>query len=158
MIVYVGCDHAGLDLKLKVMAALPDIQWKDMGTHSADSVDYPDYANQVCREVVQVELQNQKNNLTDSQKGPALGLLICGSGQGMAIRANKFPQIRAALCWNNDIARLSREHNNANILCLSERFTSPDDAVKMIQTFLSTSFAGGRHQQRVDKLSSDTGC
>ncbi|WP_347356407.1 RpiB/LacA/LacB family sugar-phosphate isomerase [Bdellovibrio sp.] len=158
MLVYVGCDHAGLDLKLKVMAALPDIQWKDVGTHSADSVDYPDYADQVSREIVKVDLENKKNNIVDSKQGPALGLLICGSGQGMAIRANKYSHIRAALCWNDDIARLSREHNNANILCLSARFSSPDDAVKMIKTFLSTSFAGGRHQQRVDKLATDTGC
>nr|BFD59629.1 ribose 5-phosphate isomerase B [Bdellovibrio sp. CKG001]BFD63008.1 ribose 5-phosphate isomerase B [Bdellovibrio sp. HM001] len=158
MLVYVGCDHAGLDLKLKVMAALPDIQWKDVGTHNSDSVDYPDYADLVSLEIVKVDLENKKNNIVDSQKGPALGLLICGSGQGMAIRANKYPNIRAALCWSEDIARLSREHNNANILCLSARFSSPDDAVKMIKTFLSTSFAGGRHQQRVDKLASDTGC
>lgn len=158
MIVYVGCDHAGLDLKLKVMAALPDVQWKDMGTHTGDSVDYPDYADQVCKNLVSVEIENQKKQIHDSLNGPAMGILICGSGQGMAIRANKYPQIRAALCWNEDIARLSREHNNANIICLSARFTAPDTAIKMIQTFFKTHFEGGRHQKRVDKLSSDTGC
>lgn len=158
MIVYVGCDHAGLDLKLKVMAALPQVNWKDMGTHNGDSVDYPDYADLVCRNVVQAELENQKNNITDSLEGSAVGILICGSGQGMAIRANKYPHIRAALCWNEDIARLSREHNNANILSLSSRFTSPDLAIRIVNTFLNSKFEGGRHQRRVSKLSGDTGC
>lgn len=156
--VYVGCDHAGLDLKLKVMAALSDVTWKDMGTFNGDSVDYPDYADKVCRNVAQVELENKKANIFDSIEGPAVGILICGSGQGMAIRANKYPQIRAALCWNEDVARLSREHNNANILCLSARFTSPDQATKMINIFLATKFSDGRHRPRVEKLSGDTGC
>ncbi|MNK08088.1 putative sugar phosphate isomerase YwlF [compost metagenome] len=152
MILYVGSDHAGLDLKLKVMAALPDLQWKDMGTFTEDSVDYPDYAALVCQELVQVELQNKEKGLQDSLEGPALGILICGSGQGMAIKANRYKEVRAALCWNEDIARLSREHNNANIICLSERFTSPDLAIKMIKIFLTTKFQGGRHQTRVAKL------
>lgn len=154
MLVYIGCDHAGLDLKLKVMAAFPDIQWKDQGTFSPDSVDYPDYADKVCKEITTVELENKKNNVVDPLKGPAMGLLICGSGQGMAIRANRYPQVRAALCWNEDIARLSREHNNANTLVLSARFTAPDLAEKMVREFFKTSFEGGRHQRRVDKLSS----
>ena len=155
MILYVGSDHAGLDLKLKVMAALPDFQWKDLGPYNGDSVDYPDYANPVCKEIVQVELQNQKSGIQDPLQGPAMGILICGSGQGMAMRANKFKNIRAALCWEEDIAKLSREHNNANILCLSARFTSPDMAVKMIKLFLSTPFEGGRHAKRVAKISAD---
>lgn len=158
MIVYVGCDHAGLDLKLKVMAALPQIEWKDMGTKSVDSVDYPDYADQVCKEIHKVELENHKKKLQDSLQGPAMGLLICGSGQGMAIRANRYKDIRAALCWNEDVTRLSREHNNANILVMGARFVASDLAVKMIETFLKTSFAGGRHQTRVEKLAADTGC
>ncbi|WP_374028656.1 RpiB/LacA/LacB family sugar-phosphate isomerase [Bdellovibrio bacteriovorus] len=153
MVVYTGCDHAGLDLKLKVMAAFPEFQWQDMGTHSGESVDYPDYADQICKKLVQVELQNKSKNITDSADGEALGLLICGSGQGMAIRANRYPEIRAALCWNEDIARLSREHNNANVLCLSARFTSPDQAIKMVRAFFAGKFEGGRHQRRVDKLS-----
>ncbi len=158
MIIYVGCDHAGLELKLQVMAALPDFQWKDMGTFNSDSIDYPDYADKVCKEISRVELENQKNNIEDSQQGSALGLLICGSGQGMAIRANKYKNIRAALCWNEEIVHLSREHNNANILALGARFISAELAVKMIQKFTTTNFAGGRHQLRVKKLSSDTGC
>lgn len=158
MIVYVGCDHAGFELKNKVIESFPDIEWKDMGTHNGDSVDYPDYADLVCKNVTQAELENKKNNVIDSLSGGVMGVLICGSGQGMAIRANKFPQIRAALCWSEEIARLSREHNNANIISLSARSTSVDLAKQMIQIFLSTNFEGGRHQKRVDKLSSDTGC
>lgn len=158
MVVYIGCDHAGLDLKLKVIAAFPDVQWKDMGTHNGDSVDYPDYADLVCKSITLAELENRKNNIVDSLAGGVLGVLICGSGQGMAIRANRYPQIRAALCWNEEIARLAREHNNANIISLSARTTAPELATSMVQTFLTTSFGGGRHQRRVDKLSSDTGC
>ncbi len=158
MIVYIGCDHAGLDLKLKVMAAFPDIEWKDQGTHNGDSVDYPDYADKVCKELTKVEILNEKSGITDSAFGPAMGVLICGSGQGMAIRANRYQHVRAALCWNEDIARLSREHNNANIIALSARFTAPDLAIKMVREFLKTKFEGGRHQKRVAKLATDTGC
>lgn len=158
MKVYIGCDHAGLDLKLKVISGLSEFQWLDQGTTTADSVDYPDYADRVCKEITQIEFQNQKKSIQDSLQGPALGILICGSGQGMAIRANRYPQVRAALCWNEDVARLAREHNNANILVLSARFTSPDLAVKIIKEFFKSSFEGGRHQRRVEKLSTDTGC
>lgn len=158
MVVYIGCDHAGLELKLKVIAAFPQIEWKDMGTHNGDSVDYPDFADLVCRNITQAELQNRQNQITDSLAGGILGVLICGSGQGMAIRANRYPQVRAALCWNEEIARLAREHNNANIISLSARSTEASLAIRMVQVFLSTSFEGGRHQKRVDKLSSDTGC
>jgi ribose 5-phosphate isomerase B len=158
MKLFIGCDHAGLDLKLKVMAAFPEVQWQDQGTFTGDSVDYPDYADKVCSELTKVEIENHKSQISDSLKGSAMGVLICGSGQGMAIRANRYPQIRAALCWNEDIARLSREHNNANILCLSARFTAPDLAIKMLRTFITTSFEGGRHQRRVEKLSTNTSC
>ncbi|WP_413584059.1 RpiB/LacA/LacB family sugar-phosphate isomerase [Bdellovibrio sp. HCB274] len=158
MIIYIGSDHAGLDLKVKVMAALQNVEWQDQGTLTADSVDYPDYADKVCKEMTKVEILNQKSGTVDPIDGPAIGILVCGSGQGMAIRANRYPQIRAALCWNEDIARLSREHNNANILVLSARFTAPDLAIKMVQEFLKTKFQGGRHKTRVDKLATDTGC
>ncbi|MGZ3775414.1 MAG: RpiB/LacA/LacB family sugar-phosphate isomerase [Pseudobdellovibrionaceae bacterium] len=158
MIIYAGCDHAGWDLKQKVIAAFPHIEWKDFGTHNGDSVDYTDYADQVCAKITQTEIENKEKHLIDSMDGQVLGLLICGSGQGMAMRANRYSKVRAALCWNEDIARLAREHNNANVICLSARFTSPDQAIKMVQTFLQTKFEGGRHQRRVDKLSADTGC
>ena len=158
MKIFVGCDHAGFELKQKVMAALPEIEWQDFGTLSKDSVDYPDFANKVCEKITSVEIENKKKNIIDPLEGKVLGLLICGSGQGMAIRANRFPQVRAALCWNEEIVQLSREHNNANILCLGSRFVPAEQAVSMVKVFLQTKFEGGRHQGRVDKLSADTGC
>ena len=158
MRIYVGCDHAGLELKLKVMAAWPEIDWQDMGTHSPDSTDYPDYANKVCEKITEVELSNKKHNIIDPLEGNALGLLVCGSGQGMAIRANRFTQVRAALCWNEDVARLSRQHNNANILSLGSRYVPEELAVKILKVFLETKFEGGRHAKRVEKLSNDTSC
>lgn len=158
MKILVGCDHAGLDLKLKVMAALPEIEWQDLGTYTPDSIDYPDYADKVCEKITAQELDNQKKNITDPLDAATLGLLICGSGQGMAIRANRYPQVRAALCWTEDVAQVSRQHNNANILCLGARFIALDLAVKILKVFLQTKFEGGRHQRRVEKLSADTGC
>lgn len=158
MQVFVGCDHAGLELKLKVMAAFPDLQWQDLGTHSAESIDYPDYADKVCQHVTAQELKNKQNNLVDSLAGESLGLLICGSGQGMAIRANRFPQVRAALCWSTDVVQVARQHNNANVLCLGSRFISAELAVNLLKVFLETKFEGGRHQRRVDKLSNDSHC
>ena len=109
----------------------------DLGTHTDQSVDYPDYANLLCDEVL---------------KNKGLGILICGSGQGMAIRANKFKKIRAALCWSPEIAKLSREHNDANVLCLSGRHIAIETNFNIVETFLNTSFLGGRHLQRVEKL------
>ena len=158
MKIYLGCDHAGFELKQQVMAAFPDIHWQDQGTFSLDSVDYPDFADKVCHAMNTVELENHKNKTEDSLKGSAMGLLICGPGQGMAIRANKYKNIRAALCWNSEVAALSREHNNANILCLGARFLKPEEAFSILKTFLSTSFAGGRHARRVEKMSRDTDC
>lgn len=153
MKIIVGCDHAGLELKLQVMAALDEFQWQDVGTHSKDSTDYPDFADKVCGEIIKAS-----NNKTSD----TLGLLICGSGQGMAIRANRYPEIRAALCWTKEVAQVSREHNNANILCLGSRFTTLNEAIEMVRVFATTSFEGGRHLQRVNKLgqklSTDTGC
>ena len=138
--IFIACDHAGIELKnhfLKRFSALP---FKDLGTFDTASVDYPDYAERLSLEL--------KNHLKDS-----VGILICGSGQGMAIRANRFPFIRAALCWNEEVARLSREHNDANVLCLSGRMIDFTESEKMLQAFLTTPFAGGRHEGRVKKLS-----
>ena len=137
MDLYIACDHAGLPLKEHLIKKLSHINWKDLGTHSTDSVDYPDFADQVATHV---------NN-------ESMGLLICGSGQGMAMRANKYPHIRAALCNTEELAQLSREHNNANVLCLGSRIISTELAEKILTTFLETNFEGGRHQRRVDKVS-----
>jgi len=135
--LYVACDHAGLEMKEHLQKSITELPWNDLGTYSKDSVDYPDFAVKLCP-------------LIDGSA--SLGVLICGSGQGMAIRANRFPHIRAALCWNNEVARLARAHNNANVLCLGGRLIDFKMAEEVLITFLSTAFEGGRHQSRVEKL------
>ncbi len=139
--IYIASDHAGLELKTKVVSELRSARQyevHDLGPQTGDSVDYPDFADLVCKKI----------------QGPSdLGILICGSGQGMAMRANKYSHIRAALCWNPEIAKLSREHNDANILCMGGRVTDHAVCLEMLSVFLKTAFAGGRHLQRVDKVS-----
>jgi len=138
--IYIASDHAGLDLKRHLLSRFQALPWKDLGTNTNDSVDFPDYAAKLC--------EAMKGDLEHS-----CGVLICGSGQGMAMRANRYPFIRAALCWDQQIAELAREHNNANVLCLAGRHTVYPLAEVILDAFLSTPFAGGRHQRRVDKLS-----
>lgn len=143
--ILIACDHAGLDLKNKVLdLKINNISWKDMGTKGSASVDYPDFADLVAGHI---------------QKNPdEKAVLICGSGQGMAMRANKYSNVRAALCFSEELAQLARGHNNANILCLGARFTDFDQAQKIIKIFFDTPFEGGRHQGRVDKLSKNPIC
>ncbi len=138
--IAVGCDHAGFELKehLKEWLQSHGHEVKDFGTHSLDSVDYPDFVHPLASFV--------ENNET------RLGILICGSGNGVAITANKHAGIRAALCWSNEIAALARQHNNANILCVPSRFVSQSLADEMTQTFIATQFEGGRHANRVEKI------
>ena len=138
-IVFIASDHAGLEMKRHLMERHPEIPWKDLGPFNADSVDYPDYAEKLCKEL--------EPHLKDS-----CGVLVCGSGQGMAIRANRFKFIRAALCWNEDIVTMARQHNDANVLCLPGRYVAFPVAEKILNLFLKTPFEGGRHQKRVDKL------
>lgn len=114
------------------------IEVKDYGTFSLDSVDYPDFVHPVANDV--------ENAQAD------LGVLLCGSGNGVAITANKHQGIRAALCWTEEIAALARQHNNANIVCLPVRYTKFEQAEAIVKTFLSAEFEGGRHAQRVDKI------
>lgn len=136
----IASDHGGWKLKEKIKSHLSDIQWIDLGTNSAtQSVDYPDYADLLCHKII-------------PQSNEPQGILICGSGQGMAMRANKFPQIRAALVWNEESSRLAREHNNANILCLGGRLLEENLALNCVKIFLTTDFAGGRHGERIEKL------
>lgn len=137
--IFIASDHAGLELKQHLLADLSQWPFKDLGTLTAESVDYPDYAVKLCREM-------------EAQLKDSCGILICGSGQGMAIRANRFHFIRAAMCWTEEVARLAREHNDANVLCLGGRLIELALAKKITNTFLTTAFAGGRHQARVDKL------
>lgn len=136
----IASDHGGWELKEKIKTQFPEIEWIDFGTSNAtQSVDYPDYADSLCNKI-------------EPQANEPQGILVCGSGQGMCMRANKFPQVRAALVWNEESARLSREHNNANILCLGGRLLPEETAVSCVRAFLTTPFAGGRHLNRIEKV------
>ncbi len=139
--IAIGADHAGYELKehLKKWLELNGFVTKDYGTFSNESADYPDFAHPVA--------------LAVEKKEADLGLLICGSGNGVAITANKHQGIRAAICWKEDLAALAREHNDANILCLPSRHISTELAEKITDRFLNSSFEGGRHARRVDKVS-----
>jgi len=141
MKIAIGGDHAGFTYKEKISQYLKQkgIEVKDFGPYTVDSVDYPDFVHPVANAIADKEFD--------------LGILICGSGNGVAMTANKHQQIRAALCWNTDLAALSRQHNNANIICIPERFVDYDLAQSMVDTFLSSEFEGGRHQNRVNKIS-----
>ena len=137
----IGSDHAGFEYKAKLVNYLRDekgIALRDFGTYSADSVDYPDFAHPVANAV--------------ESKEYAFGILLCGSANGVAIAANKHEHIRAAICWENELASLSRMHNNANILCIPSRFVTLELAIQMVDTFIATAFEGGRHALRVDKI------
>lgn len=136
-----GADHAGYKLKQVIINFLSEHQifYHDYGTFSDKSVDYPDFAHLVAK------------SLIDGNAN--YGILICGSGNGVNMTANKYPGIRAALCWNAEIARLARLHNDANILSLPGRFIEEDEAIKSVIAFLDTDFEGGRHIQRVNKIS-----
>lgn len=139
-IIPIGCDHAGFELKeyLKEYLTEKGYEVKDYGTYSADSTDYPDYAHTVSDFV-----ENNED---------ILGILICGSGNGISMTANKHQGIRCALCWETEIAELARLHNNANIIALPARFISKEAAIEMVDTFFSTEFEGGRHANRVNKI------
>lgn len=140
MKIAIGADHAGFEYKEKIAAYLTvkGIQVQDFGTFSTDSVDFPDFAHPTASAVENSEAE--------------FGILICGSGQGVNMTANKHQGVRSALCWNTDIARLTRQHNNANIIALPARFVALEYAIEMVDTFLSTDFEGGRHEKRVGKI------
>ncbi len=140
--IFIGSDHAGFEVKAKLIKYIEKtkkISAIDKGTYSTESTDYPDYAHAVASEVAQGD--------------NAYGILICGSGNGVCMTANKHDGIRAGLVWEKEIAELIRLHNDANIICLPARFISYRKMISIINTFLSTSFEGGRHQRRVDKIS-----
>ena len=141
MKVAIGCDHAGYDYKATVIRLLKKegVEVIDKGTYSTDSVDYPDFVHPVA-------------NLVESGDAD-LGVLICGSGNGVSMSANKHSGVRAALCWKDEIASLARQHNDANIISIPARFVSAKLARQMVRTFITTEFEGGRHQRRVDKIS-----
>ena len=139
--IAIGADHAGFEYKelLKKWLEKNGYQVRDFGTHSTDSVDYPDFAHPVASAVEKGEYN--------------AGLLICGSANGVAITANKHQGIRAAVCWNEEVAELARNHNNANIVCIPARFVAYEAAERILDRFLHESFEGGRHERRVEKIS-----
>ena len=138
--IAIGSDHAGFELKEKIInwLAQNDVTVADFGCESTESVDYPDYAHFVCASLV-----SEDNDF---------GILICGSGQGVNITANKHVGIRSALCWNAQIAALSRQHNDANILAVPGRFLNEQEIINIVETFINTSFEGGRHANRIQKI------
>jgi ribose 5-phosphate isomerase B len=139
--IAIGCDHGGFDLKNLIVSYLQDegLEVADFGTFSEESVDYPDFSNKVCQCVRTAECER--------------GILICGTGIGMSIAANRYRDIRAALCHEAFTARMSREHNNANILCLGARVIGTEVALDIVRVWINTDFAGVRHQRRLDLLS-----
>jgi ribose 5-phosphate isomerase B len=141
MRIALASDHAGYAEKERLKALLEDlgVEFDDLGTVSEESVDYPDYARKVAEQVAHGRVEQ--------------GVLVCGSGTGMAITANKVPGVRAAVAWSEEIARLARQHNNANVLAIGARTTPPDDIPKIVRAWFATEFEGGRHADRVAKIS-----
>ena len=139
MNISIGNDHAGVDYKNYIIENLNDKHdIKNHGTDAESSVDYPDFAHPVSSDV--------DNQISD------LGILICGSGNGVAMTANKYKNVRAALCWNEELAVLAKQHNNANIVCIPARFISKEEALQIVKSFIQTGFEGGRHERRVNKI------
>ena len=139
MKITIGCDHAGVEYKSKIVEFLEKENHEvlDVGTFGEESVDYPDYAHLVAEEVL---------------AGADFGVLICGSGNGVSMAANKHKGIRAALCWSEEITKLARQHNDANIISIPARFMSLETSTQIIKTFLTEPFEGGRHRRRVEKI------
>jgi ribose 5-phosphate isomerase B len=138
MKIPLASDHAGFELKQFIISNYTSVDWEDKGCFNLSSVDYPDFAHQVARFI--------------SEHSEERGVLICGSGNGMQMTANKHSNVRAALCWNKEIAALARSHNNANLLALPARFISQENALEIVAAFFETPFEGGRHEKRVEKI------
>jgi ribose 5-phosphate isomerase B len=144
-VIPIGSDHAGFQLKERLVEELRALGYEplDVGTHSPESTDYPAYAHRVASEV--------------EHQDASRGVLLCGTGLGMSYAANRHPGVRAAVAWSAEIARLAREHNDANILILPARFVSEDEGVEILKTWLDTQFEGGRHSRRVAKIDQEVG-
>lgn len=140
-LIPIGADHAGFKLKSKIINHLENkgYELKDFGCYSEESIDYPDFGHPVA------EMVDANEDM--------LGILICGSGNGINMTANKYQGVRSALCWKKELAELARQHNNANIIALPARFISEEEAIEMVDVFFNTDFEGGRHQKRVNKIS-----
>jgi len=141
MKIAIGNDHAGTDYKKAIVAYLENLGHtiSNYGTNTDDSVDYPDFAHLVAKAVNEEKVD--------------LGILLCGTGNGVAITANKYPKVRAGLAWTKEIAKIIKEHNNANIIVIPARFTAEIQVLEMTEMYLNTEFEGGRHQRRIDKIS-----
>ena len=139
-IIPIASDHGGFEMKKYIIDQLvaKGYEVKDFGTYNSESVDYPDFIHPLAREI--------------NKSTYKLGIIICGSGNGAQMVANKYPHVRAALCWSEEITVLARKHNNANIISLPGRFLEPEFAFKLVKIFLDTEFEGGRHQKRIEKL------
>lgn len=135
-----ACDHAGYELKNDVIEMFKqnDIKYIDFGTFGPESVDYPEFAHKLGSAIDNEECE--------------FGITLCGTGNGINMTINKHPKVRSALCWNLEITKLARQHNNANALSLPARFISKEEGLEMIRTFFSTEFEGGRHQRRIDEI------
>ena len=138
MKISIGNDHAGVDYKKFIIENLNDHYVINHGTDDLNSVDYPDFAHPVSLDV--------------ENKTSEIGILICGSGNGVSMTANKYKKVRAALCWSKEIAKLAKQHNNANIVCIPARFISKEEALQIVKSFIDTKFEGGRHERRVNKI------
>jgi ribose 5-phosphate isomerase B len=138
--ILIANDHAGTELKKKIVIHLKNkgLDIINFGTDTEESVDYPDFIHPLCKEL---EKENRE-----------IGIIICGSGNGVSMVANKYAYVRAALCWNKEIAILARKHNNANIIALPARFLKTAEVIEILDVFLQTSFEGGRHQKRIEKI------
>jgi ribose 5-phosphate isomerase B len=143
-VIPVGADHAGYALKERLVSELRRLGYEplDLGAHSTESTDYPEYAHEVAARVEHHDAER--------------GVLLCGTGLGMAYAANRHPGVRAAVAWSPEVARLAREHNDANVLVLPARFVSPEDGLEILRTWLATEFAGGRHARRIAKIDRST--
>ena len=139
MNISIGNDHAGVDYKNYIIKNLEEkYNIVNHGTDDTNSVDYPDFAHPVS-----LDIDNRKSDF---------GVLICGSGNGVAMTANKYKKVRAALCWSEEIAKLAKQHNNANVVCIPARFISKKEALQIVKSFIDTKFEGGRHERRVNKI------
>ena len=136
--VAIACDHGGYDLKEEIKSRFSDITWVDLGTNSTDSVDYPDFGKKMGDAIASGDVQS--------------GIIICGTGIGISIAANRNPAVRCGLCTDTTMARLTREHNDANVLAIGARITGVESAMDIVDVFLNTEFEGGRHARRVEKL------
>jgi ribose 5-phosphate isomerase B len=142
MKIYIASDHGGFSLKQGLIESEPEFEWCDLGAYDEERSEYPDLADKLCKEVI---------------ANDGLGILVCGTGIGMSMRANKYQEIRAALCWSEETGQLAKAHNRANVICLGGRFIDLETARKILKAYISADFEGGRHVSRLEKVNSPIG-